>query len=67
MEALTPYYAEQVNFEDTCKGFLEVGKVSLGCHCRRCLKILYGPRFEASWRVLVCLSGFGTLDTDWPT
>lgn len=26
MEALTPYYAEQVNFEDTCKGFLEVAK-----------------------------------------
>ncbi|CAK9200944.1 unnamed protein product [Sphagnum troendelagicum] len=26
MEALTPNYAEQVNFEDTCKGFLEVGK-----------------------------------------
>ncbi|KAG0632106.1 hypothetical protein M758_1G304300 [Ceratodon purpureus] len=29
MEALTPYYAEQVNFEDTCKGFLEVGKEAL--------------------------------------
>eukprot|EP01018_Ginkgo_biloba_P039554 Gb_09867 [translate_table: standard] len=26
MESLTPYYAEQVNFEDTCKGFLEVAK-----------------------------------------
>eukprot|EP00249_Psilotum_nudum_P022154 c28394_g1_i1 orf=59-2332(+) len=26
MEALTPYYAEQVNFEDTCKGFSEVAK-----------------------------------------
>ncbi|CAM6087311.1 unnamed protein product [Calypogeia fissa] len=26
MEALTPYYAEQVNFEDTCKGFLEIAK-----------------------------------------
>ncbi|CAK9203206.1 unnamed protein product [Sphagnum jensenii] len=26
MESLTPNYAEQVNFEDTCKGFLEVGK-----------------------------------------
>lgn len=26
MEALTPYYAEQVNFDDTCKGFLEVAK-----------------------------------------
>lgn len=29
METLTPYYAEQVNFEDTCKGFLEVGKEAL--------------------------------------
>ncbi|KAJ0037668.1 hypothetical protein Pint_22876 [Pistacia integerrima] len=26
MEALPPNYAEQVNFEDTCKGFLEVAK-----------------------------------------
>ncbi|XP_024516551.1 exocyst complex component SEC6 isoform X1 [Selaginella moellendorffii] len=26
MESLAPYYAEQVNFEDTCKGFLEVAK-----------------------------------------
>ncbi|KAL3701708.1 hypothetical protein R1sor_019730 [Riccia sorocarpa] len=26
MEALTPYYAEQVNFEDTNKGFLEIAK-----------------------------------------
>ncbi|MCO5584340.1 hypothetical protein L7F22_038264 [Adiantum nelumboides] len=26
MQALTPYYEEQVNFEDTCKGFLEVAK-----------------------------------------
>ncbi|GLJ16306.1 hypothetical protein SUGI_0275020 [Cryptomeria japonica] len=26
MEALTPYYEEQVSFEDTCKGFLEVAK-----------------------------------------
>uniref|UniRef100_A0A0D6QUE4 Uncharacterized protein n=1 Tax=Araucaria cunninghamii TaxID=56994 RepID=A0A0D6QUE4_ARACU len=29
MEALTPYYAEQVNFEDTCKGFLEVAKEAM--------------------------------------
>ncbi|KAM3243675.1 hypothetical protein ACQJBY_055552 [Aegilops geniculata] len=26
LEALPPNYAEQVNFEDTCKGFLEVAK-----------------------------------------
>ncbi|KAH7293861.1 hypothetical protein KP509_28G045700 [Ceratopteris richardii] len=26
LQALTPYYEEQVNFEDTCKGFLEVAK-----------------------------------------
>ncbi|XP_011622418.1 exocyst complex component SEC6 isoform X2 [Amborella trichopoda] len=26
LENLSPYYAEQVNFEDTCKGFLEVAK-----------------------------------------
>ncbi|KAL5982042.1 SNARE-binding exocyst subunit S6 [Asimina triloba] len=31
LEALPPNYAEQVNFEDTCKGFLEVAKG------RRCL------------------------------
>lgn len=29
MEALTSYYAEQVNFEDTCKGFLEVAKEAM--------------------------------------
>ncbi|KAI4352812.1 hypothetical protein L6164_007030 [Bauhinia variegata] len=29
IEALPPNYAEQVNFEDTCKGFLEVAKVGL--------------------------------------
>ncbi|MQL87918.1 hypothetical protein Taro_020477 [Colocasia esculenta] len=28
LEALPPNYAEQVNFEDTCKGFLEVAKVN---------------------------------------
>ncbi|KAJ4705273.1 Exocyst complex component SEC6 [Melia azedarach] len=29
IEALPPNYAEQVNFEDTCKGFLEVAKESV--------------------------------------
>eukprot|EP00252_Welwitschia_mirabilis_P022004 TRINITY_DN5816_c0_g1_i1.p1 TRINITY_DN5816_c0_g1~~TRINITY_DN5816_c0_g1_i1.p1 ORF type:complete len:754 (+),score=182.77 TRINITY_DN5816_c0_g1_i1:281-2542(+) len=29
METLTSYYAEQVNFEDTCKGFLEVAKEAI--------------------------------------
>lgn len=29
MEGLAPYYAEQVNFEDTCKGFLDIAKEAL--------------------------------------
>lgn len=37
MEALTPYYAEQVNFEDTCKGFLEVAKEAV----QRTVKLIF--------------------------
>ncbi|KAL0800789.1 hypothetical protein Bca101_055964 [Brassica carinata] len=46
LEALPPNYAEQVNFEDTCKGFLEVAKMAVDMKKKQCIK-----RFVLSLRI----------------